>query len=88
MKYTQGNKKLGRRILSVFYMKGLETRTMENTKQEVKKGEVLQKNRYKRWSDKKYIKTDCKMKAKQIKEKNHRIKQEIASVQNKTWNKQ
>lgn len=55
----------------IFYMKELEVRTMENTKQEVKKGEVLQnglKNRYKYWSDKKYTQTNCKMKTKQIKE--------------------
>lgn len=39
----------------MFYMRELEIRTMENIKQEVKKGEVLQnglKNRYKCWSDK------------------------------------
>lgn len=68
-------------------MRGFEIRTMENTKQEVKKGEVLQnglKNRYKCWSDKKCMQTKCKMKAKQIKENNHRIEQEILSAQHKT----
>lgn len=64
-------------------MKELEIRTMENTKQEVKKGEVLQnglKNRYKCRSNKRYIQTNCKMKTKQIKEKNHKIKQEVFKI--------
>lgn len=56
-------------------MRELEIRTMENIKQEVKKGEVLQnglRNRYKCWSDKNKYRATVKLNPSKLKKRTTR----------------